>query len=203
MRKSLLIVVSGPSGAGKGTVCAELMRRQPQIVPSISCTTRDPRPGDAEGKTYFFKTMQEFESMIQEGAFLEHAAFYAQRYGTPRAFVEQTLDRGNDCLLEIDPQGARQVMANMPEAVSVYLLPPSMKELYRRLSGRGTENPEKIAMRFSAAKAEMANMHLYNYCVVNDSVGRAADVIESILIAERHRAARQLHHWDRLKEEEV
>lgn len=204
MHKALLIVVSGPSGTGKGTICAELMRRQPQIVHSISCTTREPRPGDEEGKTYFFKSHEDFTRMVEEDAFLEHASFYnGQCYGTPRKFVEETLASGRDCLLEIEPQGARQVLANMPQAISIYLLPPTMKELRRRLVVRGTESEEKINMRFNAAKEEMSNMHLYHYCLINDSVGAAVDAIESILIAERHRPDALLTHLAQLKEEEI
>ena len=201
MIEPLLIIVSGPSGTGKGTICNELRRRQPGIVNSVSCTTRDMRPGDHEGVTYFFKKREEFLRMAEEGAFLEYAGFYDQYYGTPRAFVEQTLASGRDCLLEIEPQGAEQIMAKRPDAVSIYLMPPSMEELYRRLTGRGTEAQDKIDMRFATSKEEMSHMSRYKYAVVNDHVMDCVDVVETILTAERHASARQLHLLNILKED--
>lgn len=201
MPEPLLIIISGPSGTGKGTICNELRRRQPGIVNSVSCTTRDMRPGDREGVTYFFKTKEQFEAMIARDAFLEHAGFYGQLYGTPKQFVEDTLASGHDCLLEIDPQGAEQIMRKRPDAVSVYLMPPSMKELHRRLSGRATDSAEKIAMRFAASRQEMSNMGKYRYAVVNEQVMACVDVVEAILTAERHASGRQARLLGILKEE--
>ncbi len=201
MPEPLLIIISGPSGTGKGTICGELRRRQPGIVNSISCTTRAMRPGDREGATYFFKTQDEFDSMIEQDLFLEYARFYGHSYGTPRAFVEDTLARGMDCLLEIDPQGARQVLTRRPDAVSIYLMPPSMKELYRRLSGRGADSQEKIALRFAASKEEMSHMGQYRYSILNEQVMQCVDIVEAILTAERHASHRQTHLLAILKEE--
>ncbi len=201
MTEPMLIIISGASGTGKGTICAELRRRQPGIVNSISCTTRAMRPGDKEGITYFFKTPEEFAKMAGDGLFLEHAGFYGNCYGTPKAFVEETLSSGSDCLLEIDPQGAEQVLLKRPDALSVYIMPPSMKELHRRLASRGTEDAEKVAMRFAASKEEMSHMPAYRYCVVNDQVARCVDVIEAILTAERHRTFRNAHLLTQLKGE--
>jgi guanylate kinase len=201
MTEPLLIIISGASGTGKGTICNELRRRQPDIVNSISCTTRAMRPGDREGVTYFFKTPEEFAMMREADLFLESAAFYGNCYGTPRAFVEETLKSGRDCLLEIDPQGAEQIMAKCPGAVSIYLMPPSMKELLRRLTDRGTEDAEKLAVRYAASREEMSHMPKYRYCVVNDQVAGCVDVIEAILLAERHATHRNLHLLEMLKGE--
>jgi guanylate kinase len=201
MTEPLLIIISGPSGTGKGTICNELRRRQPDIVSSISCTTRAMRPGDREGVTYFFKTREEFDQMVENDLFLEYAHFYGQSYGTPMAFVEETLSLGKDCLLEIDPQGAQQIMQKRKDAVSIYLMPPTMRELYRRLSGRGTDDPDKVALRFAASQEEMSHMADYRYSVVNERVMDCVDTIEAILLAERHRSYRQTHLLDIIKEE--
>lgn len=209
-KTGLMIVLSGPSGAGKGTIAQELLRREPGIVYSISCTTRPPRPGDEEGVTYYFVSKEIFEQRIEEDAFLEHAYFYNNHYGTPRDFVQRTLESGKDCLVEIDPNGARQILEKEPEAVSLYILPPSMRILYDRLSKRGTEDPQRLRMRFGAAREEMANLPLYRYAVINDDVARAVDEVQAIIQAERkgrqleaHFSQRMMPHLDTLKEEAI
>lgn len=191
MRPGLLVVLSGPSGVGKGTVSRRLLQQDPRLRLSISWTTRAIRPGDVEGQTYFFHTDEEFLAMAGRGGFLEWAGVYGKRYGTPADFVRSVREGGQDCLLEIDPQGALQVMEKVPEAVSIYLLPPSMEELRRRLLGRATETPEQLGRRYEAAAKEMEFSHLYRYRVVNDDVESAVRQIQTILESERARAKEQ------------
>lgn len=197
----LLLVLSGPSGVGKGTVAELLLQRNPNMRFSVSCTTRAIRSNDIEGVTYFFKTEEEFTRMIEEDGFLEHAGVYGKRYGTPRAFVNQTLQSGQDCLLDIDPQGALQVMSKHPGAVSIFLLPPSLAELRRRLIGRQTESAEAAEKRFSQARSELEMAPHYDYVVTNTTVQETAETIERILAAERCRVSRAEAVLTQLKEE--
>ncbi|MEA4969844.1 MAG: guanylate kinase [Candidatus Pelethousia sp.] len=191
MRKGLLLVLSGPSGVGKGTVGKALMARNPNIRFSVSCTTRAPRPGEVDGLHYFFKTEEEFRRMIDEGAFLEYTrVFGANYYGTPRAYVEQQLCAGQDILLDIDVQGALNVKRLCPEAVMMFLAPPSMSALKSRLVGRGTESSEAVERRFHEAYAELGHMGEYEYLVVNDVLDKAVTELEQIIAAERLRVFR-------------
>jgi guanylate kinase len=186
-RKGLLLVVSGPSGVGKGTICKALLKLRDDIHISVSVTTRPPRNGEKEGVNYFFKSQSEFEDMIQRGELLEYAKVYDNYYGTPKAFVMEQLEKGIDVLLEIDIQGALQVKGQYPEGVFVFILPPSMEELRNRIIGRGTETAEAIDKRFTAAYNEIDLLENYDYYVFNDRVDLATARLISIVEAERLR----------------
>lgn len=167
-KRGVLFVFSGPSGVGKGTLKAKLFEEfADQIAYSVSATTRGPREGEVDGKDYFFISRQEFERRVKNNEFLEHAEFAGNCYGTPRAYVEKLLDSGMNVVLEIDVQGALQVMKSMPECVSVFILPPSFEELEHRLRGRGTETEEKIRERLETAKRELPYAPQYDYQIVN------------------------------------
>lgn len=190
MPQGLLLVVSGPSGCGKGTVCDLLRQRNRELIYSISATTRRPRPGEQDGVNYFFLTQKQFQNQVKEDGFLEWAEVFGNLYGTPRRWVEDRLARGRDVLLEIDTQGALQVKASYPAGILLFLLPPSMAELKRRIDGRGTENAAERERRFQAARQEIAQIRNYDYLVVNDEVTQAVLKIEAILLAERSRISR-------------
>ena len=190
--KGLLIVLSGPSGAGKSTVIAALMRLRSDIRFSVSATTRAPRPGEEDGVDYFFRTHEEFARMIDEGAFLEHAEYVGNCYGTPAGPVDERLAEGWNVLLDIEVQGAEQVIGKRPDAVSVFLAPPSLRELERRLRGRGTDTEEKILGRLETARRECALAHNYTYIVVNDDAETAARQLDAIITAEACRSGRKL-----------
>ena len=188
MKKGLLIVLSGASGTGKGTICKELLRREPNIAYSISATTRPPRMGEQDGREYYFCTRETFETMIADGAFLEYADVYGNYYGTPLRPIEERRAAGEDILLEIDTQGALNVMERCPDGTFIFLLPPSLEELQRRITGRGTETEESLARRLAAARDEILLGKRYRYAVLNDTVEAATDRIQTILAAERLRA---------------
>ncbi|MBR2216518.1 MAG: guanylate kinase [Selenomonadaceae bacterium] len=188
MNKGLLIVVSGASGTGKGTVCDALLKKIPTLAYSISATTRAPRPGEKEGENYYFLSREAFSEMIAQGGFLEYAEVFGNYYGTPLGKIEERRKVGQDVLLEIDVQGALKVMERIPDGVFIFLLPPSLAELERRIRGRGTETEETIAKRLGKAKTEIAVGKKYRYAVVNDQVEQAVNKIEAILTAEHCRA---------------
>ena len=188
MKKGLLIVISGASGTGKGTVCKELLAREHGVAFSISATSRAPREGEQDGREYYFRTRVEFEAMIAEGAFLEYADVYGNYYGTPLAPIEARRSAGEDILLEIDTQGALNVMERCPDGTFIFLLPPSLEELRRRITGRGTESEESLARRLAAARDEIRLGRRYRYAVLNDTVEDATARIQTILTAERLRA---------------
>ena len=188
MKKGLLIVISGASGTGKGTVCKELLARESGIAYSVSATSRAPRVGQEEGREYYFRTREEFEQMISDGAFLEYADVYGNYYGTPLAPIEKRRAAGEDILLEIDTQGALNVMERCPDGTFIFLLPPSLEELHRRIMGRGTESEESLARRLAAARDEILLGKRYRYAVLNDAVEAATERIQTILAAERMRA---------------
>ena len=188
MKKGLLIVISGASGTGKGTVCKELLARESGIAYSVSATSRAPRAGEEEGREYYFRTREEFEQMIADGAFLEYADVYGNYYGTPLAPIEKRRAAGEDILLEIDTQGALNVMERCPDGTFIFLLPPSLEELHRRIMGRGTESEDSLARRLAAARDEILLGKRYRYAVLNDAVEAATERIQTILAAERMRA---------------
>ena len=188
MRKGLLILISGPSGTGKGTVCDLLRQKHPEIPYSISATTRQPRPGEQDGVNYYFYTKEKFREMIDQGQLLEWAEVYGNFYGTPKQKVLDRLDAGEDILLEIDTQGALNVMKVMPEGLFIFLLPPSLEELAARLKGRGTETEESLHRRLGAAVDEIKLATKYRYVVVNDKVEDAEETIANIIEAEHHRS---------------
>jgi guanylate kinase len=189
-KEGLLIVVSGPSGVGKGTVCSRLREMMPDLAYSISATTRLPREGEVNGVNYFFKTEEEFKRMIEEDAFIEWAQYVGNYYGTPRKFVEETLAQGRDILLEIEVQGAMQVKRRFPQGVFIFLVPPSMEELRMRILHRGTESEAAIARRLMEASNEYKWIHEYDYVVINDEVEKACRRIQAIIEAEHCRTSR-------------
>ena len=196
MQKGLLIVISGASGTGKGTVCKKLLADLPEVAYSISATTRKPRSGEIDGREYYFLSVEEFKAWISEEKFLEYAEVYGNFYGTPLNKIEERLNRGEDILLEIDVQGALNVKKKCPEGVYIFLLPPSLEELKRRIEGRGTENPESLSRRLKNAVAEIKIGLEYDYVVVNDSIDAAAEQIKAILTAERLKVARNAEKFD-------
>ena len=183
-QRGKLIVVSGPSGAGKSTVIAGLMRRRAGLCFSVSATTRPPRPGETEGRDYLFVTREEFQQLVNDGALLEHAEYVGNCYGTPRDYVERKQTEGLNVLLDIEVQGARQVRARVPEAVMVFVIPPSLEELERRLRGRHTDAEEKIRSRLARARAEYREADFYDYIVINDDPETAAEELDAIITAE-------------------
>ena len=201
-KRGLLIVLSGPSGVGKGTVRAAIFSKGEQkFVYSISATTRKPRTGETDGVDYFFKTREEFEQMIQNKQLLEYAEYVGNYYGTPLEYVENTLATGKDVFLEIDVQGAIQVRELMPEGVFIFLTPPDLNELESRIVNRGTDSDEVIAKRMKTAREELELMKYYDYSVVNDTVDNAVQKIEAIIQTEHLRIQRNLESIEEFEDE--
>ena len=179
--RGLLVILSGFSGAGKGTVIRELMNRYDQYALSVSATTRKPRPGEKEGVNYFFKTEEEFNAMVERGELLEHARYVDHAYGTPAAYVDEQLSAGKDVILEIEIQGALRVKEKRPDAVLIFLTPPSAEELKRRLTGRGTETEEVISARMKRAAEEARGMDRYDYILVNDDLDACVEDLHQLI----------------------
>lgn len=184
-----LIVISGPSGAGKSTVVFKAIEGRSNVCFSTSVTTRKPRPNEVDGKEYFFVDLDRFKEMVENDELLEHAEYVANSYGTPRAYVEQKLNEGLDVILDIEVQGARQVNEKMPDAVKIFIIPPSMTELRKRLENRGTDTARAIEARLMRARQEYAEADFYDYIIVNDNAEKAAEELSAIMTAERCRAA--------------
>ena len=190
-QSGILFVLSGPSGAGKGTICQELLRQIPNLQYSVSATTRKPRLGETNGINYWFKEKDEFEEMIKNDLLLEYAEVYGNYYGTPKEQVLKVLKSGKNVVLEIDPQGAMQVKAKFPEGVFIYILPPSLDELAARITKRGTDSKDSIKKRLAAATEEIQYALKYDYVIVNDKVEKAVDSITTIISTEKLNSKRR------------
>lgn len=190
MSKGFLLIVSGPAGTGKGTVCKELLDRNDDLIYSISATTREPRLGEEDGVNYFFTDKEKFKNMIEKDEFLEYAHVHTNYYGTPKDFVVEQVEKGEIVLLEIDVQGALQIKKNYSEAVFIFLLPPTMEELKNRIIKRATESSEDIERRYKNAFKEIEFLGKYDYFVINNKIKDAVSDIESIIRAEKLRVKR-------------
>lgn len=198
MSKGQLIVLSGPSGVGKGTVCTAIRSCNSEIVYSVSATTRLPRDGEQEGINYFYKSQSQFRDMMNNDELLEWAEYVGNYYGTPRSFVNETINKGKDIILEIEVQGALQVKERFPQGVFIFLLPPSLEELKSRITNRGTESEETIKDRMNVAVEELKLLEQYDYAVVNDTISSACSKIQAIITAEhckRERMLPQVQKW--------
>jgi guanylate kinase len=190
--RGLLIVISGPSGVGKGTVCGGLLTRNTNMRTSVSATTRAMRAGESEGVSYFFKTKDEFKRMIENGEFLEYMEVFGLNfYGTPKKYVLEQLEQGKDVILEIDVKGALAIRKAYDDAVLIFIAPPDLATLEARLLGRGTEDKDAVARRLATAREELMQIDQYDYLVVNDTVDETVHDIETITAAERLRTPRQ------------
>ena len=200
-RKGFLIVVSGFSGSGKGTVIKELMKDYGNYALSVSATTRKPREGEVEGREYFFKSTQEFEKMIAKDELIEYARYVDNYYGTPKSYVQEQLDAGKDVILEIEIQGALKVKEKFPDTLLLFVTPPTSGELRRRLEGRGTETADVIDSRMKRAKDEAEGMDRYDYLIVNDVLEECVGLVHQIIQGEHRRSYRNVAFIERMKEE--
>lgn len=199
--KGLLLVISGFSGAGKGTVVKRLLEQHNDYALSISATTRSPREGEQDGREYFFKSKEEFKKMIEASELIEYARYVDNYYGTPKAYVEEQLKEGKNVILEIEIQGALNIKSMFSDAVLLFIMPPSAKELERRLVGRGTEDEATIRARLSRASEEAQGVENYNYIVINDDVDACVETIDSIVKSEKRKAANNINLINNIKEE--
>ncbi len=200
MEEGLLVVISGPSGAGKGTICMQLLMEMSFLKVSVSATTRKPREGEKDGIDYFFIEEEEFLKRVKNNEFLEYAIVYGNYYGTPKEEVFKQLKAGKDIILEIDIQGALQVKKNYPMGVFIFILPPSLTELKNRIEGRGTDSKEVILRRMESAYDELNYAFQYDYVVVNDRVDIATEKIKHIILAEKNRAIRKKEIINKVRE---
>jgi len=189
-----LIVISGPSGAGKSTVISRVMQTDPSIVFSVSATTRAPREGERDGVNYFFVSHPKFQSMVHNGELLEHAEYVGNCYGTPKAPVLDSIEKGKSVVFDIEVQGAAQIKARCPEAILIFIVPSDFSQIEKRLRGRGTDSEEKIQGRLEQARRECARAKNYDYVVLNDDPDRAAEEIRSIILAEKCKMANRKHY---------
>ena len=200
-KEGILIVVSGFSGAGKGTIMKALLERYDNYALSISATTRNPRPGEEQGKAYFFKTTEEFEKMIAKDDLIEYAMYVGYYYGTPKAYVEEQMQAGRDVILEIEIQGAMKIKEQFPESLLLFVTPPSAEELQKRLVGRGTETADVIAQRLSRAYEESEGMDAYDYIVVNDDLDVCAAEVQKFVEAAKNEPSRRREFIKEIREE--
>ncbi|MBE5837336.1 guanylate kinase [Butyrivibrio sp.] len=200
-RKGIIIVVSGFSGAGKGTIMKELTKRYDQYALSISATTRNPREGEENGREYFFITTEEFEKLIAEDGLIEHAKYVNNYYGTPRKYVEEKLSQGIDVILEIEIQGALQIKEQYKDAVLLFVMPPSAQVLEKRLRGRGTETDEVIAKRLARAKEEAVGIEKYDYIVVNDDLDECVEKVHEIISSAHNTPDRNADFINEMREQ--
>src|SRR5690625_156464 len=201
--KGILFILSGPSGVGKGTVRKNLFEQVTELKYSISMTTREKRPGEVDGVDYFYKTKEAFEKLIEQNQLLEYAKYVNNYYGTPRDYVERTLEAGYDVFLEIEVQGALQVKKSFPEGVFIFLFPPSLEELKNRIVMRGTESNELVLNRLKEARKEIEMMDSYDYVVVNDQVNHAVAKIQSIIQSEHLKRERIEMQYKKILEDEM
>ncbi len=199
--RGILIVVSGFSGAGKGTIMKEIMNRYDNYALSVSATTRRPRPGEEDGREYFFKSTEEFEKMIAKDELIEYARYVDNYYGTPRVYVEEQLKAGRDVILEIEIQGALKVKEKFPDTLLLFVTPPTAAELRRRLKGRGTEDSDVIDFRMKRAKEESEGMGLYDYLIINDVLDECVEEMHRIIQGEHRRSFRNEAFIERIQEE--
>lgn len=199
--RGILIVVSGFSGSGKGTIMNEIMRKYDNYALSVSATTRNPRPGETDGKEYFFKTVEEFEKMIAKDELIEYARYVDNYYGTPKVYVEEQLAAGKDVILEIEIQGALKVKEKFPETLLLFVTPPTARELRSRLEGRGTETKDVIDFRMNRAKEEAEGMNQYDYLIVNDVLEECVAQVHQIIQGEHRRSYRNQAFIECMKEE--
>lgn len=192
MTRGKTFIISGPSGVGKSTVLKELFKGRDDLYFSISATTRAPREGEENGVHYHFIDVERFQKLIHEDAFLEYAEYVGNFYGTPKKFVDEAMDAGKDVILDIELQGAIQVTSKRPEVIRIFIAPPSWSELEKRLTGRGTDSPEKIRERLVRAKVELQNANTYDYFVINDTVEQAVREINAIMLAEHCKPAERM-----------
>ena len=202
MSKGLLFVVSGPSGAGKGTICKKLIEKV-NIELSVSMTTRKPRPGEVDGKNYFFVPEEKFLETINNDGFLEYAKVYGNYYGTPKEIVMKKLDEDQDVVLEIDIQGALKIRESYPKGVFIFILPPSMSELRKRITGRGSETEDDINLRLGETLKEVSYIDKYDYCVINGEINEAVNRVAAIIKAEHSRVSEDIYKLIAKYKEEI
>lgn len=201
-QKGILFVLSGPAGVGKGTVRKRLFEKETHLKYSVSATTRNIRPGEKEGVDYFYRTKADFKQMIDQNELLEYAQYVDNYYGTPKQYVLDELEKGNDVFLEIEVQGALQVKDNFPEGVFIFLFPPSLAELKNRIVNRGTETDDVIKQRLQEARKEIDMMRKYDYVVVNDDVDRAVEKVQSIVVSEHCKRERVQQDYNKILEDD-
>lgn len=199
MDRGILIVLSGFSGSGKGTIVKELVSRYPNYALSISMTSRAPRPGEQHGREYFFASREEFEQTIKDNGFVEYASYCGNYYGTPRAYVEEQLSLGHDVILEIEIQGAMKVKKQFPDAILLFVMPPSAQVLYERLVGRGTETPEVIRQRMQRAVQESEGIENYDYIIVNDDLTESVQNMHGVVQAAHNTPNRNMQFIDDIR----
>ena len=201
MSKGILVVVSGFSGSGKGTVMKRLMEKYDNYALSVSVTTRNPRPGEKDGEAYFFRTKEEFEQLIREDGLIEYAQYVENYYGTPRKYVEEQLSAGKDVILEIEIQGALKVKKRFPDALLLFVTPPSAEELRRRLVGRGTETLEVINARLARAAEEASGMEAYDYLLINDDLDRCVEEMHQLIQLQHRKTSYHLDFLSKMRED--